>query len=122
MGISYEGFKFPKSSSGKIRVEEKRDKRLDGDAAERACRAEVWRRYGRRCEVPGCITRGSEVEQHHIVPRSRSRRLRFAPENRAILCPVHHQLRHAGKIEILPRNADGELIVKGEKKYLAFKL
>ncbi len=36
------------------RVIRKRQIRLDGEAAERECRAEVWRRYGRKCNVPGC--------------------------------------------------------------------
>src|SRR5712672_473483 len=104
MGIDYSGFKFKK---GDLRVEAKRANRLMDEEAERVCREEVWRRYGRRCEVPGCISR-DHVEQHHIIFRSKSRRLKFAPENRAVLCKTHHDLRHGGKIEILPRRASGE--------------
>jgi 5-methylcytosine-specific restriction endonuclease McrA len=118
MGIEWSLLAYPK---GPLRIESKRDHRLSDEQAERICRAEVWRRYGRRCEVPGCGNRQG-LEQHHIIFRSKSRRLRFAPENRAVLCKVHHDLRHAGKIEILPRKADGELIVKGARKWLSFKL
>lgn len=124
MGIDYEVFRavggIPKTRDGKARVEEKRDKRLSAEDAERKCRAEVWARYGRTCNIPGC--REKAVHQHHIVYRSKSRRLKYAPENRAPLCQAHHDLEHAGKITIHPRTADGELIVTGERKYLAFKL
>jgi hypothetical protein len=111
---------FPKASAGRLGVEVKRTKRLSNAEAEKACREEVWRRYGRKCNIPGC--REKAVHQHHIVYRSRSRALKYAPENRAPLCQAHHELEHAGKITILPRSADGELIVVGPREYLAFKL
>lgn len=117
MGIDYSGFAFPK---GTLRVEAKRAKRLDSETAERECREEVWKRYGRKCTVPGC--KEPAVHQHHIVYRSRSKALKYAPENRAPICQTHHDLVHAGKITIHPRTADGELIVTGDKKYLEFKL
>jgi len=117
MGIDTSGFAFPK---GTTRVEEKRASRLTDDAAERVCRMEVWRRYGRKCCVPGC--KEPAVHQHHIVYRSRSRRLKYEPSNRAPICQAHHDLEHAGKITIHPRTADGELIITGERKYLEFKL
>ena len=117
MGIDYSGFAFPK---GALRVEAKREKRLTDEELERHCRDEVWRRYGRTCNIPGCKARA--IHQHHIVYRSRSTRLKFAVENRVPLCQTHHELQHAGKITIHPRKADGELIVTGAKKYLAFKL
>jgi hypothetical protein len=103
-----------------LRVEAKRAKRLTKEQKERECREEVWKRYGRICNVPGC--REKATEQHHIVFRSRSRALYFEPSNRAPLCQTHHQMLHAGRIQILPRTADGELIVLGERKDLAFKL
>ncbi len=108
---------FPKPEPRVIR---KRQIRLDGEAAERECRAEVWRRYGRKCNAPGC--REWATEQHHIVYRSRSRTLKYAPWNRAPLCSAHHDLEHAGKITIHPRTRSGELIVTGKREYLAFKL
>ena len=117
MAIDYSGLEFPK---GALRVETKRAKRLSDDEAERICRAEVWRRYGRKCNVPGC--KEPAEHQHHIVYRSRSRRLKYAPENRVPLCKAHHDLEHAGKITIHPRKADGELVVTGARKYLSFKL
>jgi 5-methylcytosine-specific restriction endonuclease McrA len=117
MGIDWSQFAIPKGEPG---VEAKRRKRLTDEEAERACREEVWRRYGRVCSVPGC--REKAVHQHHIVYRSKSRALKFAPENRAPLCEAHHKLEHAGKITIHPRTEDGELIVTGDRKYLAFKL
>ncbi len=117
MGIDTSGLKFPK---GKIRVEVSRERRLSDAEAERICRAKVWRLYGRKCSVPGCKEPG--LDQHHIIRRSQSKRLKYAPENRAPICRAHHDLEGAGKITIHPRTADGELIVTGEKKYLAFKL
>lgn len=120
MGIDYSVFKYAKSPSGKIRVEAKREKRLDGEAAERACRAEVWRRYGRKCCVPGC--KEPAVHQHHIVYRSKSRRLKTEPSNRAPICQAHHDLLHAGKITIHPRDEQGELKVTGPKELLKFRL
>lgn len=117
MDMSDPGLGFPK---GPARVEVRRDRRLDSEASERYCREEVWRLYGRKCNVPGC--KEWAVHQHHIVYRSRSRALKYAPWNRAPICQNHHDLEHAGKITILPRTADGELIVTGDRKYLEFKL
>ncbi len=105
---------------GTPRVIDKREKRLSNDRAEEECRKEVWARYGRKCNVPGCKERA--VHQHHIVYRSKSRRLKYAPENRAPLCQAHHELEHAGKITIHPRTSEGELLVTGDRKYLEFKL
>ncbi len=102
------------------RVVAKREKRLSAEDRERVCRAEVWRLYGRKCNVPGC--KEPAIDQHHIVYRSRSVRLKYEPTNRAPICRTHHQLLHAGKITIHPRTGEGELIVTGERKYLAFKL
>lgn len=121
MAIDYSVFRdvggIPK---GPLRVERRREKRLDDARAEKACRKEVTRLYGSKCVIPGC--RDNAVHQHHIVYRSQSRRLKYEPTNRAPLCNTHHDLEHAGKITIHPRTADGELIVTGEKKYLEFKL
>lgn len=117
MGIDTSGLAFPKPPP---RVIAKREKRLSNEERERICREEVWRRYGRKCNIPGC--KEWAVHQHHIVYRSQSKRLKYAPENRAPICQSHHDLEHAGKITIHPRTADGELIVTGERRYLAFKL
>lgn len=118
MGIDTSALAFPKAT--KLRVEERRDRRLSNTEREKACRDEVWRRYGRKCNVPGC--KEPAVHQHHIIYRSQSKKLKFDPQNRAPLCRAHHDLVHAGKITIHPRTADGELLVTGERKYLAFKL
>jgi 5-methylcytosine-specific restriction endonuclease McrA len=112
------GLKFHKGE--KLRVEEKRDRRLTNEEKERKCRDAVWRLYGRKCTVPGC--KEGAVHQHHIVFRSRSVRLKYEPTNRAPICQAHHDLVHGGKIQIHPRTADGELLVTGERKYLEFKL
>lgn len=119
MGIDTSGFAFPKNG-GKLRVEVKRDKRLTNEERERACRAAVWAKYGKKCGIPGC--KESALEQHHIIHRSQSKRLKYAPENRVPICRAHHDLEHGGKITIHPRTADGELIVTGDKKYLKFTL
>lgn len=117
MGIDYSQFAHPK---GTLRIEAKKRKKLDDADAERECREEVWRLWGRKCNIPGC--KDIAVHQHHIVYRSRSRRLKFDPWNRAPLCQTHHELEHGGKIQIHPRKEDGELIVTGDRKWLAFKL
>ena len=117
MGIDYSALAHPKGTLG---VEQRRGKRLTGEAAEDACRKEVWRLYGRKCAIPGCKERA--VHQHHIVFRSKSRRLKYEPTNRAPICQAHHDLVHAGKIQIHPRTADGELIVTGAAEYLRFRL
>lgn len=121
MGIDYTGFAIPKVKEGdKLRVEERRERRLTNTQREKECRAEVWRRYGRKCNIPGC--KEPAVHQHHIVYRSKSKALYYEPSNRAPLCQAHHDLEHAGKITIHPRTAEGELIVTGDKQYLEFKL
>jgi len=116
MGMDTSGLAFPK---GKIRVEVKREKRLSAEEKERACKQEVTRRYGRKCCVPGCKEWG--LDDHHVIHRSQSKRLKYAPENRRPICRAHHDLEHAGKIQITTTK-DGELLVTGERKYLAFKL
>jgi 5-methylcytosine-specific restriction endonuclease McrA len=116
MGIDTSGFAFPK---GKLRVEVKREKRLTGEEQERQCRERVWQLYGRKCGVTGCKEKATE--QHHIIHRSQSKRLKYEPTNRTPLCKAHHDLEHGGKRTIHPRTADGELIVTGERRYLAFK-
>lgn len=117
MGMDYSDLAYPK---GALRVEVKRDKRLTNAEREKACRAEVVRLYGRKCNIPGC--KEPAVHQHHIVYRSQSKALYYEPTNRAPICQAHHDLEHAGKITIHPRTAEGELIVTGETKYLRFTL
>jgi hypothetical protein len=116
MGIDWDLFAIPK---GTPRVVTKRAKRLQDDKDEYAARRAVRARDGYRCAVPGCRDRGDHL--HHIVYRSRSRKLRWAPSNLVFLCPAHHALEHAGKITI-SGNADDELTITGDKAYLEFKL
>lgn len=117
MDMTLDGLGFPKD---KLRVEVKREKRLSNAELERDCRAEVRRLYGWKCSIPGC--KELALDQHHVIHRSQSKRLKYEPTNRAPICRAHHDLEHAGKITIHPRTADGELIVTGDKKYLSFKL
>ena len=115
MGIDYSVFAHPK---GTLRVEAKREKRLTNEDQERICRAAVWRLYGRKCVVPGCKEPG---QQHHLIKRSQSKRLKYEPTNRRPVCQTHHDLIHGGKITLTVA-ADGELLVTGEAKYLRFRL
>ena len=115
--IDYSGMAFPK---GDLRVEVKREKRLTDDSLEDAARKAVRLRDGWKCVVPGCKEPG--VQLHHIVYRSRSKKLKWAVSNLCYVCVAHHDLEHAGKITIQPRTADGELVITGAKKYLSFKL
>lgn len=107
---------FPKPEP---RVLTKRTKRLTDAEQERICRAEVKRLYGVKCAIPGCRELGEH--QHHIIFRSRSRALKYEPQNRRPICAGHHQLIHDGLIT-LTRTAEDELIVHGDAKLLRFKL
>lgn len=115
MGIDYGSLAFPK---GQLKVEAKREKRLTSEDQERQCRADVWRLYGKKCCVPGCNEPG---QQHHLIKRSQSKRLKYEPTNRRPVCQTHHDLIHGGKLTMTV-NWDGEIIVTGEAKYLRFKL
>lgn len=116
MGIDTSQLAFPKGKPG---VEIKRAARLSDEALEEAARKAVRKRDGRRCSVPGCREDG--VHLHHIIYRSKSKTLRWATSNLCYLCVAHHAWEHAGKITI-SGNADDEIVVKGERRYLAFKL
>lgn len=115
MAIGY-GVACPK---GTPRVLERRKKRITDAEAERDCRAAVKRLYGTKCVIPGCEEPGAH--QHHVVYRSRSRKLKYEPTNRRPVCTGHHQLIHAGVIH-LRFDDSGELIVEGPKDVLSFKL
>lgn len=116
MGIDYGSLAFPK---GKLAVEAKREKRLTDESLEDAARKAVRLRDGARCTVPGCREAG--VHLHHIVYRSRSKKLHWATSNLCFLCVAHHRLEHAGRIRVTG-NADDELTITGEAKYLRFRL
>ena len=48
---------------------------------------------GKTCRYPGCYN--SNVEYHHIIPRSKIKDERLArPENAMPLCHTHHQQHH----------------------------
>jgi 5-methylcytosine-specific restriction endonuclease McrA len=87
---------------------------------ERAAREIVRKRDGGKCRIPGCIERGG-TEMHHIIPRSRASKRRFDTRNLVTLCRVHHQLRHAGVIQITG-DADDEIFVTGDTGALRFRL
>ncbi len=108
------GLAFPKPEP---RVFKKKAKKLDLQSQERICREAVRKRDKGRCVVPGCKEKAHHM--HHIVYRSRGGKWRS--ENICSLCPAHHALVHAGVIRITG-NADDELIIKGDRKHLEFKL
>ncbi len=86
---------------------------------ERACREATRRRDKGRCRIPNCRERAAHL--HHIVFRSKSKRLRWRTENCVWLCVDHHRLLHAGVIHIAG-NADEEIIVTGDIDKLRFRL
>ncbi len=86
---------------------------------ERAAREIVRKRDHGKCRIPGCTERA--VHLHHIVYRSKSKRLRWDPRNLVSLCVEHHGLEHAGEITI-SGNADEEIIVTGDIEKLRFRL
>lgn len=99
-------------------VTRKRNAKLDAKA-ERAAREIVRKRDGGKCRIPGCGEKATEL--HHIVYRSKSRGLRWRPENLVSLCRGHHQMEHAGVIAI-SGNADEEIIVRGDIDRLRFRI
>lgn len=86
---------------------------------ERAVREITRARDKGKCRIPGCKEHATEL--HHIVPRSQSKRLRYATSNLLWLCLAHHRLRHAGVIQI-SGNADSELVITGDVDRLRFRL
>jgi 5-methylcytosine-specific restriction endonuclease McrA len=86
---------------------------------ERAAREIVRKRDGGKCRIPGCLERATEL--HHLVYRSKSRGLRWHPANLVPLCREHHQLEHAGVIQI-SGNADEEIVITGDVNRLKFRL
>jgi hypothetical protein len=116
VGIDYSVLAHAK---GKLRVDEKREKRIEDESLEDKARKAVRLRDGARCSVPGCREPGAHL--HHIVYRSRSKKLRWATSNLCFLCVAHHRLEHAGRISI-SGNADDELVITGDPKDLRFRL
>lgn len=99
-------------------VTKKRAQKLDAKD-ERACREIVRARDKGRCRIPNCSERA--VHLHHIVYRSKSKRLRWDPRNLVSLCADHHALEHAGEITI-SGDADQEIVVTGDVDKLRFRL
>jgi hypothetical protein len=99
-------------------VKKKRHQKLDAKD-ERAAREIVRRRDKGKCSIPGCKERA--IHLHHIVYRSKSKRLRWDPRNLCSLCADHHALEHAGIITI-SGNADEELTITGDVDRLRFRL
>lgn len=119
MAIDYSDFAIPKVPKGQLRVEVKRDRKRDDQAAERLARAAVRRRDHGKCVVPGC--KESAKHLHHITYRSRSRKRRWDTGNLCSLCPGHHGMVHAGRIAIAG-DADVHLDITGDVEALKFKL
>ena len=107
---------FPKPEPRCIKRE--RAKKWDAKN-ERACREITRKRDGGKSRIPGCAEHATEL--HHIVPRSQSKRKRWATSNCVWLCKDHHQLRHASIIQI-SGDADREIIVTGDVDRLKFRL
>ena len=110
------GLRFPKPEP---RVVKKTRKQKVDAKDERTCRSTVRARDGGKCRIPGCSERASEL--HHIIYRSRSKRLKWHTGNCVSLCTSHHRLQHAGIIQI-SGDADEEIIVTGDVDKLKFRL
>ena len=108
----------PQPKPDRLLIEERKAKKLTRAEREKAARAEARKRYGSRCAVPGCREPG---EMHHIQPRSTAPQRRADPTNLRPVCHNHHTLIHRGKLTAWI-DQDGEFIVTGPRKYLAFKL
>jgi 5-methylcytosine-specific restriction endonuclease McrA len=99
-------------------VTKKRRDKVDAKD-ERTCREITRKRDKGKCRIPGC--KEAAVHLHHIVYRSKSKRLRWRTENCVWLCVDHHRLEHAGEITIAG-NADDEIIITGNVGALRFRL
>ncbi len=99
-------------------VVKKRREKLDA-RDERACRWLTRQRDNGKCRIPNCRDKAAHL--HHIVFRSKSKRLKWQTANCVWLCVDHHQLLHAGVIRITG-NADEEIIVTGDVDRLRFRL
>lgn len=117
MAIDTSMLAFPKA--GKLRVEVKRQKRVDDESQEREARAFVKKRDKGKCVIPGCKKAGQHL--HHLTARSRSKAHRWFTSNLCLLCVGHHGLVHGGRIRI-SGDADVQLAITGSKKDLAFRL
>ena len=91
--IQYEGFMFPK---GQPRIVAKLQKRATLAAEERACRAAVDARDGRRCFWPGCSKPAGE--KHHLIARSVRGKTEWRSDGIVSACSEHHRLFKAGLI------------------------
>ena len=110
------GLKFYKPEPRIVakKVAQKRDAK-----DERSAREIVRKRDKGRCRIPNCHNRSEHL--HHIVYRSRSKRLRWLSENLVSLCLGCHGLVHAGVIYI-SGNADEKIIVTGDVDRLRFRI
>lgn len=101
------------------RAVSKRRREKEDARDERAARLAVRLRDGGRCRIPNC--REFAEHLHHIVYRSKSKRLRWRTENLVSLCGDHHRLVHCGEIHI-SGNADEEIVIEGNVDLLRFRL
>jgi 5-methylcytosine-specific restriction endonuclease McrA len=99
-------------------VTKKRKQKMEAKN-EREARAIVRDRDHGCCRIPNCRERG--VHMHHIIYRSKSKRLKWDTRNLVLLCVDHHRLEHAGEIQI-SGNADDEIVVRGNIDALRFRL
>ena len=91
--IDYSGFQFGK---GQPRIVAKLQKRSVLAAEERACRAAVDARDGRRCFWPTCQKPAGE--KHHLVARSVRGKTEWRSDGIVSACSEHHRLFKAGLI------------------------
>lgn len=101
------------------RIVTKKRREKEDAKDERACRWVTRQRDGGHCRIPNCHEKAAHL--HHIIFRSKSKRLKWATHNCLWLCVDHHSLLHAGVIHI-SGNADDEIIVTGDVDRLRFRL
>src|SRR5580765_3503414 len=116
LGEFYLSCAFPKPEPRA--VTKKRHEKEDA-RDERSVREFTRKRDLGKCRIPNCSEKAEHL--HHIVFRSKSKRLRWRSENLVWLCADHHRLVHAQEIQI-SGNADVEIIVEGNVDKLRFRL
>lgn len=67
-----------------------RQKRNHVDAEEERWRRAVRRKYGSRCQFPGCGIYDKHIDCHHIAERSLRPDLKNVVSNGTCLCRTHH--------------------------------
>lgn len=97
------------------RILEKRDKAKETLRAWQALRKAVLKRDGHRCRLKalgGCF--GSQLDVHHVVPRSLAPKAAVERKDLIALCRLHHMMLTSHRLELVMGDdkADGPVTAR----------